>query len=166
MEWSSKAWWFLMDLSLTLQACTVRGRPVFHSKNILEFFQLWPQTSSAFFRLWPPLSSGDTSYSEPLPAVPNTTTCSLHSDPSSDPPSKCCSETSTFSKGNPETSSDYTPSDLNSSLMLFRDSPSHSGDRVTPVGSNIKGQVIKVICDIKGRWWSGLMANAGRWPWL
>ena len=38
----------------------VRGRPVFCSKNILEFFQLQPQTPLAFFRLCLPLSSGDT----------------------------------------------------------------------------------------------------------
>ena len=39
----------------------VRGRPVFHSENILEFFQLQPWTPLAFFGLQLPLSSGDTS---------------------------------------------------------------------------------------------------------
>ena len=34
----------------------VRGQPHFHSKAILKFFQLWPQTPSAFFGLWPPPS--------------------------------------------------------------------------------------------------------------
>ena len=91
-----------------------------------------------------------TSYSKPLPAVPNTTTHSFHSDPSPDTPSDGCSETSASSEGNPETSSDSAPSDLNSALMLFRDSPSCNGVRATPTASNIKGQVIKVICDVKG----------------
>ena len=40
---------------------TVSRRPVFHSENISEFFQLRLQTSLAFFGLQPPLSSGDTS---------------------------------------------------------------------------------------------------------
>ena len=102
-----------------------------------------------------------TSYSKPLPAVPNATTRSFHSDPLPDTPSEGCSETSASSKGNPETSSDSAPSNLNSALMFFGDSPSCSGDRVTPVASDIKGQVIKVICNIKGQWWSGSMGNAG-----
>ena len=107
-----------------------------------------------------------TSYSEPLPAIPNTTACSLHSDPSSDTPSEDCSETSTSSEGSSETSSDSVPSDPNSAPMFLGDSPSHSRDKVAPVASDIKGHVIKVICDIKGRGWSGLVGNAGRWPWL
>ena len=102
-----------------------------------------------------------TSYSKPLPAVPNTTARSFHSDPSPDIPSDGCSKTSTSSKGNPETSSDSTLSDLKSSLTFFGNSPSHSGDRAAPVASNIKGRVIKVIHDVKGQWWSGLMGNAG-----
>ena len=80
-----------------------------------------------------------TSYSKPLPAVPNTTKCSFHSDPLPNTPSKGCSKASTSSEGNSETSSDSTPSDPNSALMFFRDSLSHSGDRATPVASNIKG---------------------------
>ena len=107
-----------------------------------------------------------TSYSKPLSTVPNTTMHSFHSDPSPDTPSDGCSETSASSKGNPETSSDSAPSDLNSALTFFRDSPSCSGDRVTPAASKIKGWVIKVICDIKGWWWLGSMGNAGWWPWL
>ena len=91
-----------------------------------------------------------TSYPEPLPAVPNATTCSFHSDPSPDTPSDGYSETSASSKGNPETSSDSTPSDPNSTPTFFGDSPSHSGDKVTPTTSDIKGQVIKVIRNIKG----------------
>ena len=106
-----------------------------------------------------------TSYSESLPAVPSTTTCSLHSNPLSDAPSKDCSETSASSKGSSETSSDSVPSDPNSALTFLRDSPSHSGDRAAPATSDIKGHVIKVICDIKGQVWSGLVGSAGKWPW-
>ena len=105
-----------------------------------------------------------TSYSEPLPAVPNTTAHSFHSDPSPNTPSDGCSETSTSSKGNPETFSDSAPSNPNLAPTFFRDSLSCSGDRATPAASDIKGQVIKVIRNIKGRWWSGLMGNAGKWP--
>ena len=101
-------------------------------------------------RLQIPETLQSTSYFEPLPAVPNATACSFHSDPSPDTPTDGCSETSTSSEGNPETSSDSAPSDLNSAVMLFGDSLSHSGDRVTPTASNIKGQVIKVIHNIKG----------------
>ena len=68
-----------------------------------------------------------TSYSEPLPAVPNATACSFHSDPSPD-----------------------TPSNPKSGPMFFENSPSCSGDRATPTASDIKGQVIKVIRDVKG----------------
>ena len=165
---------------------SVRGWPVFHFKAVSEFCQLWPQTPLAFFRhLWhssdtfsilqtplaffvlrpPPSSSWSTSYSKPLPAFPNATTCSFHSDPLPDNPSKGCSETSTSSKGNPETSLDSAPSDLNSALTFFGDSLSHSGDRVTPVASDIKGRVIKVVCDMNGWWWSESMGNARQWPW-
>ena len=91
-----------------------------------------------------------TSYSEPLPAVHNNTTCSFHSNPSPNTPSKGCSETSTSSKGSSETSLDSAPSDLNSALTFFEDSPSHSRDRVTPTASDIKGHVIKVIHNVKG----------------
>ena len=106
-----------------------------------------------------------TSYSEPLPAVPNTTARSFHSDPSPDTPSEGHSETSASSKGNSETSLDSTPSDPNSAPMFFGDSPSRSRDRVAPTASDIKGRVIKVIHNIKGWGWSGSVGNAGRWPW-
>ena len=33
------------------------------------------------------------------------------------------------------------------------------------MASNIKGHIIRVIHDIKGRGWSGSMGNAGQWPW-
>ena len=123
---------------------------------------LWHSSDSDHLQV--PETLRSTSYSEPLPAVPNTTACSFHSNPSPDIPSDGCSETSTSSKGNPETSLDSAPSDPKSSPMFFGNSPSHSGGRAAPVASNIKGQVVKVIHDIKGRWWSGSMGNAGRWP--
>ena len=82
--------------------------------------------------------------------VPNTTACSFHSNPSPDIPSDGCSETSASSEGNPETSSDSTPSDPKSALTFFGNSLSHSGDRAAPAASDIKGQVVKVIRDVKG----------------
>ena len=129
------------------------------SNSNLEHLQ---HSSSDSDRLPVPETLQSTSYSEPLPAVPNTTTCSFHSDPSPDAPSEGCSKTSTSSKGNPETSSNSAPSNPNSAPTLFRDSPSRNRVRVTPVASDIKGRVIKVICDVKGQWWSGSMGNAGR----
>ena len=80
-----------------------------------------------------------TSYSEPLPAFPNATTRSFHSNPLPDTLSNGCSETSTSSEGNPETSLDSAPSDPNSALTFFRDSLSYSRDKVTPMTSDIKG---------------------------
>ena len=134
----------------------------------------WSFSNSNLRHLWHSSSDSDhlrvpetlwsTSYSEPLPTVPNTTVHSLHSNPSSNTPSKDYSETSTSSKGSSETSLDSIPSDPNSALTFLRDSPSHSRDKAAPTASDIKGQVIKVIHDVKGRWWSGLMGNAGRWP--
>ena len=106
-----------------------------------------------------------TSYSKPLPAVPNTTVHSFYPNTSPDTLSKGCSETSTSSKGNLETSSNSVPSNLNSTLMFSRYSQSCSGDGVAPMASNIKGHVVKVICAIKGQGWSGLMGNARQWPW-
>ena len=96
-----------------------------------------------------------TSHSKPLPTVPNTTVCSLHSNPLSNTPSENCSETS----------SDSVPSDLNSAPTFLRNSPSRSGDKAAPMASDIKGRVIKVIHNIKGRGWSGSVGSAGRWPW-
>ena len=119
----------------------------------------WSFSNSNLGHLWHSLDSNclsvletlqSTSYSEPLSAVPNTTVCSFYSDPSSDTPSKGCSETSASSEGNLETSLDSTPSGLNSAPMFFGDSLSHSRDRAVPVASNIKGRIIKVIHDIKG----------------
>ena len=125
---------------------------------------LWHSLDSDRLRVPETLQS--TSHSKPLPVVPNTTTHSLHSDPSSNTPSENCSETSTSSEGSLKTSLDSVPSDTNSALTFLRDSPSHSRDKAAPAASDIKGHVIKVICDIKGRGWSGSVGNAGRWPWL
>ena len=121
------------------------------------------QHSSDSDHLPVPETLQSTSCSKPLPAVPNTTTHSFHSNPLPNTPSEGCSESST-SEGDPETSLDSTPSDPKSGPTFFGNSPSHSGDRATPTASDIKGLVIKVICDVKGRWWSGSMGNAGRWP--
>ena len=119
----------------------------------------WSFSNSNLGHLWHSLNSDrlhipetlwSTSHSEPLPTVPNTTACSLHSDPSSNTPSEDCSETPTSSKGSSETSSDSIPSDQNSTLTFLGDSPSRSGDKAAPVASDNKGRVIKVICDIKG----------------
>ena len=107
---------------------------------------LWHSLDSNRLRV--PETLWSTSYSEPLPAVPNTTVRSLHSNPSSDTPSEDYSETSTSSEGSSETSLDSIPSDPNSALTFLRDSPSRSGDKAAPAASNIKGCVIKVIRDI------------------
>ena len=123
-----------------------------------------PKTSRSFFNsdlrhlrhsldsdcLQVPETLRSTSHSKPLPTVLNTTVRSLHSDPSSNTPSKDCSETSTSSEGSSETSSDSVPSDPNSAPMFLGNSPSHSRDKAAPVASDIKGRVIEVICDIKG----------------
>ena len=101
------------------------------------------------------------SYSEPLPAIPNTTTCSFHPNTSS----KGCSKTSVPSKGNSEISYDSTPSNPNSTPTFSRYSQGCSRDGVAPMPSDIKGHIIRVICNIKGQGWSGLMGNAGQWPW-
>ena len=124
---------------------TLKTSQSFSNSNLRH---LWHSLDSN--RLPVPETCWSTSISEPLPTVPNTTVCSFYSNPSSDPPSEGCSETSTSSKGNSETSSDSTPSSLNSTLMFFRDSLSHSGDRAAPMASDIKGHVVKIIRDIKG----------------
>ena len=123
---------------------------------------LWHSSDSNHLRV--PKTLRSTSYSEPLPVVPNTTTCSFRSSLSPDTPSEGCSETSASSESNPETSLDSTPSNLNSALTFFGDSLSHNRVRATPAASNIKGRVIKAIHDVKGRWWSGSMGNTRRWP--
>ena len=105
-----------------------------------------------------------TSYSEPLPVGPNATTCSFHSNLSPDTPSEGCSETSASSESNLKTSLDSAPSNLNSTPTFFGDPLSQDRVRATPMASDIKGQIIKAICNVKGRWWSGSMGNAKQWP--
>ena len=99
-------------------------------------------------------------YSDPLPAAPNTTMHSLHPSTSPNTSSKGCSKTSTFSKGHSEISSESTPSNTNSAPTFSRYSWGCSGDRPALMASNIKGHIVGVICDIKGRGWSGSMGNA------
>ena len=129
----------------------------------------WSFSNSDLGHLWHSLDSDHlpvpetlqtTSYPKPLLAVPNTIICSFHPNTSPDTPSEGCSETSASSEGNLETSSNSAPSNMNSAPMFSRYSQSCSGDGVAPVASNIKGCVVKVICDIKGQGWSGLIGNA------
>ena len=120
---------------------------------------LWHSSDSN--RLQVPETLWSTSHSKPFPTVLNTTACSLHSNPSSDTPSEDYSKTSTSSKGSLETSLDSVPSNLNSALTFLEDSPSGSRDKAAPAAADIKGCVVKVIHDIKGRGWSGLVGNAG-----
>ena len=80
---------FSRQILLPLQSLQpVRGWHVFHSENILEFFQLQPQTPLVFFGLWPPPSSRDASeYLSPfqqsptLPCTPSTPTPCLTPPP-------------------------------------------------------------------------------------
>ena len=133
------------DISSFEQYATlVRGWPVFHSQNISESFQLWPQTPSAFFRLWLPPSSGDTLEYFLFRAPSSSPQCYCMLLPLwslTRHPLRWLLWDSASSEGNPETSLDSTP-------------------------ATIKGWVIKVIHDVKGRWWSGSMGNARWWPWL
>ena len=143
MHWS---WWLIRDhMSGDDLFSALKLSPSFADSNLRH---LWHSLDSNCLPVLEMLRS--TSYSEPLPVVP-TTACSFHSNPLPDTPSKGFSETSA--------------SNPNSTPMFFGDSPSRSGDRLTPMASNIRGQVIKVIRDIKGQWWSGSMGNAGWWPW-
>ena len=152
---------FLDSKKLLIVAChsgqllpSVSGDDLFSTPKLS-----WSFSNSNLRHLWHSSDSNhlpvsetlwNTSYSEPLPAVPSTTTCSFHSDPSPNTLSDGCSETSASSKGNSETSPYSTPSDLNSALTFFGDSPSCSGDKATPTASDIKGHIVKVICNIKG----------------
>ena len=157
-------------ISRTSRTQHARGG-VMSGDNLFSTLKLsWSSVNSDFGHLQHSLDSDhlqvpetlqSTSYSKPLPAVPNTTACSFHSNLSSNTPSEGCSKTSTSSKGNLETSLDSAPSDPNSTLTFFGDSPSHNGVRVTPMASDIKGQVMEAIHDVKGQWWSGSMWNAG-----
>ena len=119
---------------------------------------LWDLSDSNHLQVPETLQS--TSYSEPLPAGPNATARSFHSNLLPDTPSEGCSETSASFESNLKTSSDSAPSDPNSTLTFFGDSLSHDGVRATPAASDIKGWITKAICNVKGQWWSGLMGNA------
>ena len=112
-----------------------------------NFGYLWHSSDSDRLQVLETLWS--TSYSKPLPAVPNATVRSFHSDPSPDTLSDGGSETSAFSEGNLETSLDSTPSDPKSDPTFFGNSLSCSGDRAAPTASDIKGRVVKVIRDVK-----------------
>ena len=160
----------LLDMKLHFTSSYLSGDNLFSAPKASQSF-----SNSNLRHLQHPLGSDhlqvpetlwSTSYSKPLPAVPNTTACSFHPNTSPNTPSKGCSKTSTSSKGNLETSSNSTPSDLNSTPMFFRYSQSCSRDRAAPVASDIKGHIIKVIHDIKGWRWSGSMGDARWWPWL
>ena len=82
------------------------------------------------------------SYSESLLAIPNTTTCSFYPSTSPDISSEACSKTST--------STNSAPSNPNSTPMSSRYSWGCNGDRAAPMASDIKGHVIRVMCNIKG----------------
>ena len=90
--------------------CTVSGDDLFSAPKTSRSFSNSDlghlQHSLDSDRLQVPETLQSTSYSKSLPAVPNTTACSLHSDPSSNTPSKDCSKTSASSKGSSDTSSD------------------------------------------------------------
>ena len=112
----------------------------------MSCFLFWKHQSfsnSNLRHLWHALDSNhlpvpemlqSTSHLEPLPAIPNTTACSFHSNPLSDTPSEGCSETSL----------DSTPSDPNSTLTFLGDSlsgdtPSHTSavpNSTPPLGRN------------------------------
>ena len=112
-----------------------------------------PQHSSDSDCLPVPETLQSFSYSKPLPAIPSTTTCSFHSSTSPDTSSKGCYKTSASFKGNAETSSNSTPSNLNFALLFSGYSLGCSGDEAAPAASDIKGHVIRVIHDIKGQGW-------------
>ena len=120
---------------------SLSGDNLFSAPKVSQSFSnsnlghLWHSSDSDC--LWVPETLQSTSHSKPFPTVPNTTACSLHS----------------------------IPSNPNSAPTFLGDSSSCSGDKVAPMASNIKGRVIKVIRNIKGRGWSGLVGNARRWPW-
>ena len=109
---------------------------------------LWHSSDSNHLPV--PETLWSSSYSKSLPAIPNTTMHSFHPHTSPYISSKACSETSASSKGNSEISSKSAPSNLNSALMFSRYSQGCSGDGAAPTGSDIKGHIIRVICDIKG----------------
>ena len=90
------------------------------------------------------------SYSEPLPAIHNTTMHSLHHSTSPNISFEGCSKTSAASEGNLKISSDSTPSNPNSTPTVSGYSPGCSRDGAAPAASDIKGHIVGVIHDIKG----------------
>ena len=143
---------------------------VFPTPTSDTFSILQTPTASQFqrhIRVLPILSPFQQSPTLPYaPSTPTPHPIPLHPNTSPNTPSEGCSETSTSSKGNLETSSNSALSDLNSTPMFSGYSQSCSGDGAAPVASDIKGHIVKVICNIKGWGWSGSMGNAGWWPWL
>ena len=86
----------------------------------------------------------------------------FHPDTSPNTPSEDCSKTSTSSRGNSKTSTNSAPSNPNSAPMFSGYSWSCSRDGAAPVASDIKGCVVKVICDIKvegGQDWWGMLGD-------
>ena len=69
----------------------------------------------------------------------------------------------TSSKGNLETLPTLHPPIQ--TLTFSGYSQGCSRDEVAPTATDIKGHIVRVICNIKGQGWSGLMGNARRWPW-
>ena len=124
--------------------------PTERFKSIILTFLYNSTVMSGDNLLSAPKASWSFSYSEPLPAIPNTTTCPFHPNTSHDTSSKGCSETSASSKASLETSSNSMPSDLNSAPTFLGYSWGYSGDEVAPAASNINSHIIRVICDIKG----------------
>ena len=123
----------------------------------------WSFSNSNLGHLWHSLDSDclpvletlwSSSYSESLPAIPNTTMCSFHPSTSPDISSKACSKTSTSFEGNSEISSDSAPSNLNSAPTFSEYSWGCNGDRVAPVASDIKGHVDEHGC------WSQHVSNS------
>ena len=113
----------------------------------------WSFPNSVLWHLWSPLDTDllpvpetlqSSSYSESLPVISSTVTCSFHPNTSSDTSSEGSSETYTSSEGNSQTSSNSVPSDQTSASISSEHSQSWSGDGVA-AASNIKGHVIGVI---------------------
>ena len=127
--------------SLQSQSQALSGEDLFSTPK-----PFWSFSNSNLRHLWHssdpnhlpvPEMLWSSSYSKPLPAIPNTTN-SFHLNTSPNTSSKGCSETSISSEGDLKISSDSTPSNLNSALTFSRYSGGCSRDGVAPVASNIK----------------------------
>ena len=150
MEWGSSSSLFWIGYMMYLSGDDLFSAPKlsqsFSSSNIRHL-----QHSSDPNCLPVPEMLWSSSYSKHLPAIPNTTTCSFHPSTSPNTFSEGCSETSASSKGKSKISSNSTPSDPNSTPMFSGYSQGCSGDGAAPTASDIKGCIIRVIHDIKGR---------------